>query len=77
MILPDVGTLSVYTKRPEGVELVFQPLAKRKPILRETPGKTRNGPTAPPNKAFSWRFTTPQEVTALVAVMLKVQTIGL
>ena len=77
MILPDVGTLSVYTKRPEGVELVFQPLAKRKPILRETPGKTRNGPTAPPNKAFSWRFTTPHEVTALVAVMLKVQTSGL
>jgi excinuclease ABC subunit A len=77
MSVPDVGTLSVYTKRPEGVELVFQPLAKRKPILRETPGKMRKDATALPNKAFSWRFTTPQEVAALVAVMLKLRTTGL
>jgi hypothetical protein len=72
MNLPDRGTLTVYTKRPEAVDLEWRPLARHvRPVPPESPGQSNEILLARLRNGTLMRFTTRQQVSDEIGALLR------
>lgn len=77
MTLPDLGTISVYTKRPKGVELEYRSLERRvRSGSPDSPEKPKKSAKRLGSRDFSLRFTSVNHVLPLLTVMLQLLTSG-
>jgi excinuclease ABC subunit A len=72
MILSDRGTLTVYTKRPESVDVEWRPLSQRvRPVPPDAPGKPNENLLARLKNGALVKFNTREQVTDLLPALLR------
>jgi len=75
MILDNRGTVSVYTKRPEGVDLEWRPLAHNiRPLPPAAAGKPGPLTLEHVRNGMCLRFTSPKQVTDIIPYLLRMMT---
>ena len=75
MVLQDRGTVSVHTKRPEGVDLEWRPLAGNiRPLPPEVAGKPGPLTLDHVKNGMILRFTSAKQVTDIIPYLLRMMT---